>query len=205
MNDKVSQAVSASLAENWEEAVLLNTQILEEDPDNIPALNRLGRAYAELGQKESAKEVYSQVLSLDKYNAVAGRGLKTLKTLIEINKTVLLSDEDFIEDSGTTRSTQLVRIAEKKILLSLKCKQCLRLTPRTRLISLVTEGKETIGYLPDDLSHRLLKLLKSGYSYDACVKSFSENQVTVFLREVKRPNRLTASATFSRSSSAKIA
>lgn len=208
MNDKSSLAVSASLSGNWEEAIELNSEILEIDPDNIPALNRLGRAYAELGQKDSAKEIYERVLSFDKYNAVASRGLKTLHTKLSISKDPTMSDENFIEDSGTTRSAQLIKLAEKKVLLSLKCKQALSLLPKSRLISVVNENKVHLGCLPDDLSLKMAKLIKSGYAYSTCVKSFSESQLTVFIREIKRPKSLTASATFSRAgvyTNAKIA
>lgn len=198
MNDKIAGAVTASLENNWEEAVILNTEILEVDPDNIPALNRLGRAYIELGQQDLAKEVYNKVISLDRYNPVASKGLKALSNMVNPCNDAVLVEESFIEDSGTTKSVQLIKLAEKKFLLSLRCKQRLHLVPHTRLIAVVTDNKQTIGYLPDDLSLKLTKFIKSGYAYSSCVKSYSENQVTIFLREIKRPNRLSASSSFSR-------
>lgn len=197
MYDKTSLAVQASLLGNWEEAIVLNSEILNEDPDNIPAMNRLGRAYTELGQKESAKEIYQKVLSYDKYNQVALRCLKMLPVKKSLF-TSTLSQENFIEEPGLTKTTELVKVASRDILVSLSCKELLSLTVRSRLIALKSGAGVTIGCLPDDLSLKLSKLVKSGYSYSVCVKAIGQANVSVFIREVRRPARVTAAPSFSR-------
>lgn len=198
MQDKTYQAVQASLSGNWEEAIEYNTVILIEDPDNIQALNRLARAYTELGQKDSAKEVYQKVLKIDKYNPIALRSLKQLPDK-QVNGELIASDEDFIEEPGLTKSVNLIKTAGKDTLLSLHCKQELELSPRSRLISVkAKKGEVHVGCLPDDLSIRIGKLLKKGYGYNVCVKSVTDSTIVVFLREVKRPNSKTAAPSFSR-------
>lgn len=196
MQDLTQAAIQASLHSNWEEAIDLNIQILHSEPESVAALNRLARAYTELNQKDSAKEVYEKVLKIDKFNPIA---LKSLRTLPNKNgqSELQLADEDFIEESGVTKAVRLTKLATKEVLLTLTCKQPLHLSPRARLVSVITKDGTYIGSLPDDLSVRLNKLLKLGYSYSACVKSNSENSLTLFLRETKRPNRTTASPTFS--------
>src|SRR5690348_1784541 len=73
-------AIAAALAQNWEEAVVLNKTILEIDPSNVDTLNRLGFAYLQLGKTKDAKEIYSKVLELDQYNQIAQKNLVKLNS-----------------------------------------------------------------------------------------------------------------------------
>jgi len=198
MQDLTNKAVQALLDANWEEAVELNSIILQDNPRNIPALNRLGRAYTELDQKDSAFDVYNKVLKLDKFNPIATRCLRLLPDKVG-HCDVELSGEDFIDQAGLTKSTSLIKLASKEILLALKYKQVLTLVPRKRLVYILTETSVQLGALPDDLSFKLGKLMKTGYSYAACVKSATDNTLTIFIREIKRPTRLTASPSFAHS------
>lgn len=196
------QAIQASLDNNWEVAIDLNNILLQECPTDLAALNRLARAYIELGQKESAKTVYQKVLSIDKYNPIATKNLRLLPGK-NGNKDIKTSTEDFIEEAGITKTVSLVKTAAKDVLLSLVCKQSLSFTPRSRLIAVAAEKNVYIGCLPDDLSLKIKKNLAAGYKYSVCLKTASDNSASVFIREIKRPNRVTASATFSRPSQMK--
>jgi len=200
MHDLTDQAIQKALQGDWEAAVEINLEILAENKDNIPALNRLGRAYTELGQKEAAGDAYEQVLKIDKYDTIATKNLKLLPHQRNNLSSVVLAKEDFIELPGITKSASLIKVASRDILLSLVCKQCMTLVPRTRLIAIMTDEKVCIGCLPDDLSLKLMGLMKNGYDYSACLKGSSDNTATIFIREIKRPKRPTAGATFSRSS-----
>ncbi|KKS36690.1 MAG: hypothetical protein UX38_C0012G0008 [Microgenomates group bacterium GW2011_GWC1_46_16] len=198
MNNLSQQAVDYALSNNWELAVETNLEILDLEPNNIAALNRLARAYTELGQKDSAESVYQKVLSLDKYNSVALKNLRVLphqKVSCVANP---LSREDFIEESGLTKTVFLIKVASRELLLSLCCKEIFYLTPKSRLISVTSADGTYIGSFPDDLSLRLKWLLTHGYSYTVCLKNASDNSVCVFLRELKRPTRKTALPSFSK-------
>lgn len=198
MHDLNDQAIRKALQGDWEAAVELNLEILVNTPQNIAALNRLGRAYTELGQKDAAEDAYTRVLKIDKYDVIATKNLKLLPHQKSNMSDITLSDEDFIELPGLTKSTMLIKVASREILLSLVCKQKLHLIPRTRLVAVTTEDKTCIGCLPDDLSLKLNELIKTGYEYAACLKGVNENTATIFLREIKRPKKTTASPTFSR-------
>jgi tetratricopeptide (TPR) repeat protein len=202
MSNLQTQAIQASLDNDWEIAIELNNQLLVENPTDISSLNRLARAYIELGQKDSARSVYEKVLTLDKYNPIATKFLKVMpsKNSATISK---IADEDFVEEAGVTKSVMLVKPAGKETLISLTCKQCLRMTPRSRLIAVETEDGTYLGCLPDDLSLKLKQNLKAGYKYVVCLKSSSDNAASVFIRETHRPNRVTASASFVRTLSHK--
>lgn len=197
MSNLQKQAIQASLDNNWEIAIDLNNLLLEESPTDLAALNRLARAYTELGQKESAKTVYQKVLSLDKYNPIASKNLRLLPDK-NGNSEAVVSKEDFVEEMGLTKTVSLVKTAAKDVLLTLCCKQNLELSPRSRLIAVQTAEKSYIGSLPDDLSLKLKKNLTSGYKYAVCLKAASDNSATVFIREIKRPSRVTAGPSFGR-------
>jgi len=196
MQDLTRSAINASLASNWEEAIDLNLNILLNNPNDINALNRLAKAYTELNQKSSAKEVYKRVLKIDKFNSIALKSLKQLPNKSSIADKII-ADEDFIEQLGITKTVKLNRLTSKNTLLTLYCKEPLTLTPRGRLVSVTRQDKTHIGSLPDDLSIKINKLMHSSYSYKACIKSASDNSVSIFIREVKRPNRINASPSFS--------
>lgn len=196
MSNLQNQAIQASLQKNWEIAIELNNAILEETPHDIATLNRLARAYTELGQKDSAATVYRKVLELDKYNPIASKNLRLLPSLSGNSESTISKNEDFVEEVGITKTVTLVKSSDKTTLLSLNCKQLLALVPRARLVAVSTEQGQYIGSFPDDISAKLKKNLKSGYKYTICLKSTSENKAAVFIREIHRPNRVNALPTF---------
>jgi tetratricopeptide (TPR) repeat protein len=199
MHELHDKAIRSALQGNWEAAVEYNLEILNDFPQNIAALNRLGRAYTELGQKEAAKDAYEQVLKIDKYDTIATKNLKLLPHQKNNLANIALADEDFIELPGITKSSLLIKVASRDTLLGLVCKQQLTLVPRTRLVAVTTQENVCIGCLPDDLSLKLKTLIKGGYTYAACLKGASDNTATVFIRELKRPKRPSAGPTFARS------
>lgn len=198
MHELHHQAIAAALSGDWETAVELNLSILNTNPSHIPTLNRLARAYTEIGQKEAASDVYKRVLAIDKYNVVATRNLKLLPHQTSNNSNCEIVCEDFIELPGLTKTVNLIKVASRDILLPLSCKQALILVPKTRLISVTTTNHAYIGCLPDDLSFRLKKTLTQHYNYTVCLKSVSDNAACIFIREVSRPKKNSYTPTFSR-------
>lgn len=197
MTTLIRQAIDCSLNCRWEEAIDLNLEILTNNPDDVPTLNRLAKCYLQLGDKKSAKETYQKVLEQDKYNAVALKNLKILNLAVSTSPNELVR-EDFIENPGLTRTSTLVKVAGREVLAKLSCKQILVLKPKVRLISVTTTQGTYIGTLPDDLSLKLKKLLSAGYSYQVCLRSATDNMASIFIREIKRPHKKTALPSFNR-------
>jgi tetratricopeptide (TPR) repeat protein len=197
MTTKIQQAIDASLQCLWDEAIDLNLDILTSNPTDIATLNRLAKCYLQLGDKKSAKETYQKVLELDKYNAVALKNLKTLNLAVSTS-TNELAREDFIESPGYTRTSSLIKVAGRDVLATLSCKQTLLLKPKVRLISVTTTKGVYVGTLPDDLSLKIKKLLDQGYSYQVCLKSATDNMASIFIREIKRPNKKNVLPSFNR-------
>lgn len=197
MTTLIQQAIDASLKCLWDEAIDLNLEILTQNPTDIATLNRLAKCYLQLGDKKSAKETYRKVLEHDKYNSVALKNLKTLNLAVSTSPNELVR-EDFIENPGITRTSVLIKVAGREVLATLSCKQLLVLKPKVRLISVSTTKGVYVGTLPDDLSLKLKKLLATGYAYQVCLKSATDNMASVFIRETKRPNKKNVLPSFNR-------
>jgi len=185
------QAVKAAIKGNWQKAVDINRQLIKEDPQNIAALNRLGRAYWELDKIEQAQKTYRRVLVLDPYNLIAAKNLQRLakqrKKLTK--KKIDYQSNLFLEEPGKTKTIKLIKLASAEILSEIRNGQSVKLEPKKRTISATTEDNIYLGTLPDDLSLRLIKLMKGGNRYQAFVKAVDRNNLEIFIREVFRSKR----------------
>ena len=77
--DLAQKSLNAALSGNWKEATKLNREILKKDPKDIDALNRMARAFAELGNLKRAKSLTQKVLKIDPFNTIAERSIKNIK------------------------------------------------------------------------------------------------------------------------------
>ena len=79
--DLAQEAILHALRGNWEEAVKINTKILDDQPNDVDALNRLAKAYAEVGKFKKAISSSQKVLKLDSFNTIATKALTKWKGL----------------------------------------------------------------------------------------------------------------------------
>lgn len=195
-DDLTNKAVKASLTQSWDEAVDINTHILQLDTHNIAALNRLGKAYEEQGEKIKAKKTYLKVLDIDKFNPIATNNLSRLKlfsktkTSVATPGTNAITKFSFIEEPGKTKTVNLTKLGPHQILSTLRISQPVFLKVSKRRICASTQAGKFIGYLPDDLSLHLIKLIKLGNKYESAIKSLLKNKVEIFIRETKKSARL---------------
>jgi len=49
------EAITLALQGQWKEAIAINLTLIEKFPSDVEALNRLGRAYMELGEYKEAE------------------------------------------------------------------------------------------------------------------------------------------------------
>lgn len=190
-----AQAIQTALMGDWENAILLNQSLLEENPNDIDTLNRLAYALASSGNIQEAKAIYQRVLDLDTQNPIALRNLKRLNSYNASqtnNRTPVFYPNLtnlFIEEPGKTKVLDLLNVADKKVLTHLRSGEPLILCIKRMKIFMLDQNKQYIGMLPDDVGRRLIRFIKSGNQYDAYIKSVDNNKVTIFIREVKRVAR----------------
>lgn len=181
----LQNAISAAKKQDWESAISYNQALIDDNSQDVGALNRLGVAYSQIGKMKEAKKAFQTVLEIDKSNIIAKKNLQKL----ENNQTPvkpLFSTQDFIEEPGKTRTVELHRLAGKNVLDALAVGQECELKPKNRYISVESKEGVYIGALPEDISFRLSKLIESGNTYYCCVRSFSGSHCSVYIKELSR-------------------
>lgn len=200
------QAISAALSSNWEGALTLNQEILELDPTNIEALNRLGRAYFELGNLTKSKKYFDSALENDPYNQIAAKFLKRIKAFdkkggraaqLKNHCNSLQVDSDlFIEEPGKTKVVTLLKVAEPQKLSLLSAGAPVNLNIKNHGVTVTDQSGSYLGIFPDDLSHRLTRLMNGGNKYQAVIKTIKTNSLSILIREVFRAAKFRNQASF---------
>ena len=72
------EAIDLALKGEWQRATEVNQAILALHPDDVEAMNRLGKAFMELGEYDRAREVLTQVVEKAPYNTIARKNLARL-------------------------------------------------------------------------------------------------------------------------------
>jgi hypothetical protein len=188
------KAIQAMLLGDWKNAALLNKALINENPKDIDALNRLAYAFTILGKIQDAKATYRKVLSIDILNQIAMKNIKKLtelgpKQIAKIFSSVKYVNNIFLEETGKTKIISLVNIAQPKIILSLTTGQAVMISVKRSKIFVQDQNKQYLGVLPDDVGKRLIKLIKGGNAYEACIKSATEHNVCIFIKETKRVSK----------------
>lgn len=191
-NDLNQLAINQALDGNWKAAIETNLKILQKNKDDTEALNRLARAYAELGNFPSARKTAKEVLKIDPFNTIATKALAKWKGLKKGDTYKLAPSraDTFLEEPGKTKITSLIHIGSPKILAKLDSGDKVHLNTHSHRAYITTLDGKYIGKLPDNLSARLKKFQALGNVYHVFIKSISKNNVKVFIREVKRGKKL---------------
>lgn len=188
--DPAQEAIAAALKGDWEVAIETNLRILKESSKDIEALNRLARAYSEVGNIKKARETAQTVLKHDPFNTIAARCLLKWKSVKNTkNGSVRQAPRDpktFLEEPGKTKITALLYLGDNKTLASLNTGDELKLSAHQHRVSVLSQNGSYVGRLADDLSSRLRQLIKNGNKYEVLVKSVDSASVKVFLREISR-------------------
>ncbi|MEK9200563.1 MAG: tetratricopeptide repeat protein [Patescibacteria group bacterium] len=187
--ETTQKAIQAALSGNWKEAISLNLVLLKQNPKDTEALNRLGRAYFETGQKTKAEEVYKKVLRIDKFNTIAPKCLELLKTSrIDrgSHKTTQVSAAVFLEEPGVTKTLSLVRPGDPRVISRLHPGDSVSIVAREHAVTIVSASNDYLGRLPDDLASRLRPFIKGGNVYNAWIRSIDATSIKVFIKEINR-------------------
>lgn len=202
-NEELHQeAIDAAINCKWDNAIDLNQEIIEKEPSSIPALNRLAKAYCEVGKFLEAKKTYQNALSIDPYNTIALKNLKKVSVVKSGNRQLDLAHfqhkngvsrklqaDLFLQEPGITKLVNLIKIAEPAKLLTLSAGSVVELVPKLKSVVITDEDSTYLGVLPDDIAYLLIKLIKGGNKYEVIVRSVKQNAITVLIRETYRAKR----------------
>lgn len=187
------QAILAALSSDWQSALRTNLTILSNTPYDVDALNRAAHAYMQLGQLKEAIATAEKVLSIDPLNTIADKCktkcMHLTESSVSVGKTFRVPDV-FLEIPGKTKIVSLINLCESVVLAQLDSGDPVKLIPKTHKVSVTSPNEVYIGRLPDDLAMRIIYFIRKGNEYDTYIKSVSENEVKVFIRETKRAEAL---------------
>jgi tetratricopeptide (TPR) repeat protein len=185
-------AINLALSGKWEESIKINREIICQNPEDTEALNRLARAYAEIGKKSEACEFTKKVLKIDPVNPIALKCLEKWKNGREngIHSQNHFSTETFLEEPGKTKLVSLLNIGDGKIFAGLDPGEEVKLFCHAHKVSINTLDGKYIGRLPDDLAARLRNLIKSGNKYQVLMKSVDPKEIKVFIRELEKDSKV---------------
>jgi len=187
MDSELAQkAILAALKGKWKDAVKYNKSALKDCPDDVQTLNRLAKAYCELGKINQARLFCKKVIKIDPFDSIALRNLENWENLKASERTSSGAScaADFIEEPGKTKLVSLLYLGDPRIISKLSAGEDLILSPHSHRVSVTTKDFKYIGRLPDDLSAKLRRYVKLGSSYRVIVKSVDRRNVVIFIREI---------------------
>lgn len=185
------QAQQLALNGEWTEAVSLNQEILTATPEDVPALNRLGKALSELGRYGEAYEAYSKSYKIDPANQIARRNLQRLEPLKNLAVDASIAERGhaqarqtmFIEEIGKTRVTELLHLADATTLARMISGDQVELRIEGRQVGVYSEDGARLGQLEPRLAHRLITLIEGGNRYSAAITVVETDLLRIIIRE----------------------
>jgi hypothetical protein len=188
------KAIRAMLLGDWKNAASLNKILISENNKDIDALNRLAYIFTILGKIKDAKLTYKKVLKLDVLNQIAIKNIKKLtdvgpRQIAKNLSSVKGVNNIFLEETGKTKIISLVNTAQPKVITVLTTGQPVVITIKRSRIFIQNQNSQYLGVFPDDIGRKLIRLIKGGNEYTACIKSASEHAVCVFVKEAKRASK----------------
>ena len=178
------QAVLAAKQADWARAQALNEAILDLEPTDVGALNRMGIALIQQKQVAKAKKAFKTALDLDRFNTIAKKNLDKIGQK-DSGQVLTFSKQHFIEEPGKTKVVELHRLAGKQVLENVSVGSQCQFRCKKRYISVEVDGTY-LGALPEDISFRLSKLILAGNLYDCYIRSVAANVCSVYVRETFR-------------------
>ena len=187
---KSREAIALALDGQWERATEVNRGILRLFPEDIDALNRLGKASLELGHYVAATAAFESAASIAPYNTIAKKNLERLGHLQETTPPTKQGKVGtpylFIEESGKSGATVLRDPARQQVLARVAAGDAVKLDCRDHNLVVENNHGEYLGQVEPKLSKRLIRLMKGGNRYDAAIISMNRDEVSVIISETYR-------------------
>ena len=186
--EKSARAVALALEGKWEEAAALNRELLELFPEDVEALNRLGKASLELGQYLHAREAFAQALVHSPHNSIAKKNLERLAQLHDKASLPMGSPKVapnlFIAESCKSGMITLWKPASRDVLAKMAAGDPVTLRCQERRLLVENIQDEYLGEVEPKLATRLIRFINGGNRYVGAVISIHHQDIAVTLREV---------------------
>lgn len=200
MNNILAQkSIRAALAGDWDKAIEFNTHILQDNPNDVDALNRLARAYSAVGEVEAAVSTSEKALQVEPNNSIAAKCLQKWKNSDNEpqNSAKPVSPTEFIEIPGKTKLIPLINVGDDTVVAQLGSADEVKLKAHNHRVCVYSTNDKYIGRLPDDIAAKLRLLLEHGNEYSVHIKTIKDNSIKIFVKETKRVKALENIPSFS--------
>ena len=220
---RAETAIGYALARRWELAAEENRALLDEDPDDLEAANRLGKALTELGQVKAAIESYQRTLAIDATNAIARKNLARLegqrassraskgattsrargkapkKTAATAKKNghqgESLRTLALVEESGKSAEFTLLR-PDREAVAAPSVGDSAELTLTASGVAVTSAAGVILGHIEPRPGARLKRMIEGGNRYAVVVRQIRDEGVTVHIRETRMDPSLVGQASF---------
>jgi hypothetical protein len=183
----VDEAIELALISKWAEAVQLNRSIIDRFGADEDSLNRLGKAYTELGQLDEAIDAYQGTLKINPVNPIAQKNLAKLQALrggqpVPTSKAKVDVDA-FIEETGKTALTALHVHADGDPCSKVSGGDPVKLIVAGDTMNVETARGVYLGHLEHAMGRRLIKFLEGGNRYSGAVATCDGGAIKIIIRE----------------------
>jgi len=183
----VDHAIQLAMQSKWADAVNVNRNILELFPNDVDALNRLGRALREQGQYKESRQSYQRAVEIDPNNAIAQKNLASLMQLnveaASAGKHERVDSRLFIAEAGKSGQANLVRISDRPALVKMAVGDQVYLQPEGRVLWVRNARGDTLGQVEPKVAQRLIDLINGGNKYAAALVSVDETNPRIIIHE----------------------
>ncbi len=193
---RIESAIAHALARRWEPAAAENRQLLVEQPNDLEAANRLGKALTELGDVKAAMAAYTRSLEIDAGNPIARKNLAKLETTPATAKKSrkaageAIRTDTLIDESGKSALLRLQK-PNSRGLKRLSPGDPVQLEPNEHGVNVRSSTRALLGHLDPRAGQRLQRLIEGGNRYEASIRSIGEDGVTISVHETYRdPSQL---------------
>lgn len=196
---KANEAIALATQGRWQDAVVLNREILDLYPDDVEALNRLGKALAETGRYAEARKSLERSLEISPTNSIARKNLERMAgmedaPILPASRRVV--PQVFLEESGKSITTALVGLPSATVLGQVHNGDVVQLEVDGHTVGVQNRMGQQLGRLEPKLAARLIKLQGGGNKYVAAVASVTHAGISVVVRETYQSAKMSGVVSF---------
>ena len=188
LKEQTRTAVRLAMEGEWAEAARLNREILEAAPDNVEAMNRLGKALTELGEFGGALDAFRRALVFSPDNPIAVKNVDRLMAEAESASARRSGNGNggtpkprmFIADHGKSADVTLLASTGAG---NPSPGMPVTLEANGAALGVMAPDGTCLGLVPPNMARRLLCLISGGNRYEGAVSGTASGAVRVVLRE----------------------
>lgn len=196
---KANEAITLATQGKWQDAVMVNREIIEVIPDDVEALNRLGKALAETGRYAEARKALENSLQISPTNSIARKNLERMTGMEDapiVTSARRVAPQVFLDESGKSITTALIGMPSARVLGQVHNGDVVQLEVDGHTVAVQNRTGQQMGRLEPRLAARLIRLHNGGNKYVAAVASVSHDRISVVVRETYQSAKMNGIVSF---------